>query len=578
MSRLSGLIRTRETRRWAVAALTVFALFSVLLLISHVTYDTNDDCTIVSIAAGYLTGEPDAATVFTSYGYGLLLSALYRFIPTLPWHALLLLLLNAMAQTALLAGCLSLCAHGGLKMRYGFLMFGALWLGVLMRYSVQLQFSATAGLLFAAGVLLFALPDTGVGHRARRGRQCVAAGFFLLCFALRPYVALMLAPYAAIPAALDAIGKQPAWRVHARFTLCLLLGYGALYGLDSLLYRAQPGWVAFATFDTQLTSLLDYSANTLSAKGYEAALTAAGWSPSLGQMVRNWFFLDARIEVRSLTALNTALAAQMPALPWLRRLPSLLYATGSLLRRYPMFQGNILGFGLATGVAAVSYLRRRTPLPALRAVLPLGYMLLLIAYFYGVLGRLPLRIAFALACPAYALSLPSLAQSLQAVPQSLAPTRNRLATVALAMLLLLACATVAAGGENGLTLRTQYPAGRPNAALTDAVNAYAAAHPDLVYITDFCQDYAPLRVYPTGATRNLVYWGNGVTHSPAANRQLAGLGYQNLNAERFFDPRVRLLLVGGHSSLETYLTGDYGLTALIAADQTPDFTVYQAVH
>ena len=574
MNRLSGLIRASETRRWAVAALTVFALFSALLCVSHVTYDTNDDCTIVSITAGYMTGEPDPATVFTSYGYGFVLSTLYRLCATLPWHALLLLLFNALAQTALLMGCLTLCTDTGIRLRYGFLLFGSLWLGVLMRYSVQLQFSATAGVLFAAGTLLYTLPDAGVERRARLVRRWVAAAFFLFCFALRPNVALMLAPYAVIPAVMEVWRKSPARRATAVFTLCLLLGYGLLTGLDALLYHTQAGWSTFTDYDAQLTTLLDYSANALPAKNYEAALASAGWSANLGHMIRNWYFLDSRIDTGTLTALNAAIASQMPALPLPERLWHILYATGSLVRRYPMFQFSMVSFGLIVVVVALGFLRRHMPLSSLRALLPLMYAVLLIAYFYGVLGRFPLRIAFAVACPAYVLSWQSMAESLQAVAAPKA--RNRLAAGALTVMLAFAGAAVVTGGQNGLTLRAQYPTGHPNATLTDAVNAYVAAHPDTVFVTDFCQDFSPLQVYATGATRNLVYWGNGVTHSPAANRQLAALGMQSLNAEQFFNPQVRLLLVGGQELLETYLSEDYGMTSLVITDHADAFTVYQA--
>lgn len=585
MKTLDTRLRARERNRWLFSAMTALAALAAVLWVSGLTFETNDDCSIVAVAAGYLTGAPDPATVSSAYGYGALLAGLYGLCGALPWHTLILLAGNAAGLTALLMGCLTLCAEYGASFLWGVGAWLGLFFGVLLPFAAQLQFSAVAGLAMAGALFLMATMPRAASRRAAVLRRTVSALLALLAFGLRPNVALMLCPLWAVLAAGTLLRRAPGRRGLLAFTACMVAGLCALYALDQALYAAEPDWAAFAAFDRQATALLDYNAVPLTAEQLSAAAKAAGFSDELLGMVRNWYFLDSRIDAASLARLNGALAAIRGGSAAVSP-GSVLRATASVCRRYPMFGWNLLGWAAAAGIAAVAGLRRRRWQPAVQMAAHLGYGLLLIAYFYGVLGRFPLRLGYAVAVPTYALLLPLLFEALaggggrgDARPDDASPKR-RWAAAALAALMLGGALRFAGDPADGLALRGAPGRSRQNAALADAINRYVAGHPDRIFVTDYCQDFSPLAVFGVGQLKNLIYWGSGISRSPAALRQLRALGYEELNAGQFFDGGVYVLLAGGdgaRDALTAYLAADYGLGELRLEERTERFSVYRAV-
>ncbi|MEA4928187.1 MAG: hypothetical protein VB104_05860 [Candidatus Limiplasma sp.] len=600
MKTLDGLNRQGERTRWLLAAALALLSMGVTLAVSRLTFETNDDCSIITVAAGLLTGTPRPATVSTGYSYGALLAALYGLCATVPWHTVLLLACQYGALTALAMGALTLCAEAGFAAWVGVAVYASLYIGVLLPFTAQLQFSAVAGFAATGALLLPATLPKGAGHRARAARIAAAALLWLAAFGLRPNVALMLCPLWALWGLGALLRRVPRRRAQALLAAGALALTGALTLTDQALYAAEPGWAAFTAFDREATALLDYNTAPLPAEALHTAAQAAGWSDGLLGLVRNWYFLDARIQTDSLARLNSALAAAQAADGGLG---AVLKATGSVARRYPMFGWNLLGWGLAALAACGVALRRRQGWLAAELLARLGYAILLIAYFYGVLGRFPLRLAVAVAAPTYALLWPGLAAAFapgaEALPEASAqfrplsanliakwsesrkaPTLRRAAALALAAALLGGTLTFALDPGHGLAPRWATAADQTNAALADAVNTYVAAHPDTVFVTDYCQNFAPTAIYAPGQLRNLLYWGSGISRSPVWQAQLAGLGMEQWNSQAYFNANTQVLLVGGEgprSALEQYLKADYGLTALTEVEKTAAFTVYQAI-
>ncbi|MBR5420257.1 MAG: hypothetical protein IK115_03815 [Lachnospiraceae bacterium] len=163
--------------------------FLLLWKITGFYYVANDDITMHKLAAGTITGEPDAHLVFCSYLFGLMTSALFRLVPGIDWYGLLFI------ASIFLCFCLILSRSVEvLKAKKSLLPGGieaAFLLFLLYTDSLMLfQFTVVAGIL--ASTALFRL----MSSRADKGIRDIGLAWLLLFLAgaLRAKVFFMTLP------------------------------------------------------------------------------------------------------------------------------------------------------------------------------------------------------------------------------------------------------------------------------------------------------------------------------------------------------------------------------------------------
>lgn len=550
---LKPIVHRRERDRWLLALLAALLIMAVTYALCRPIYETNDDSSIVAAASGAVTGAPYAGNGFTSYLYGALLGGLFSLNAQLPWHTLFLLGVAFLSLAALIK-CFT-CVGERLSVPAAVLwaVFAGLYAGVLLPYVAMLQFTTIAAMAASGGTGLMLCAGAGSGRAARFDRS--VAGVLLLCaFGLR-----VQSLWAAMPllAAYGVLAWLESPRRGRKTALCCgaaLVLLGLLTIADSALYRYnEPGWDAFCAYNDRLSDLLDYNNTGLVD---ELAAEAAGWPSWTTYMVRNWYQLDERMTLDSLTALTDAIAEARPA----STAVSLLRATGSVLLNYPMFSFTLAGFGVFALWAFVSLASRKRIWGCLAIVGPAAYLIVFVAYFYGVLGRLPERAAFTAACPCYVLLALSCLRAFapEAAPMGLL-SRRLAAAAACALLLLCAVPTVANAPER-LPLRWQEQSRDSARALSGRMCAYACAHPDRIYVTDAPLDHDPFYVYGNALPVNLIEWCNGMFHSPMYQEKLRVLGFDSFTSRTLLKEGVYLLLSGEGvlNNLKGYLEAEYG--------------------
>ena len=514
-----------ERKRWLAALLVVALLALVTYLSSDVVFQTNDDNAIVSAASGGVTGAPYAGNGFTSYLYGLLLSGLYRLSGGVPWHALLLSAAQLASLVCVLRSLLFVCDQRKRSPLWALLVFAGLYVGLALKFMTRLQFTATPGYCAAAlAALLWTLPE---GRRART--LCCLAGAMLMAFGLllRLKGGLLSLPVPVL-AGLAVWMKRDGTRRAAAIACAGLLALTAVtWVADGALYRAnEPGWQEQAAFDEASAVLLDYNNNDAT---YELALQETDWTPELIACVRRWsLFFDARFNTENLSAIARRLeeSASHPTLY------ELFYKTGSVFKRYAEFRYIALAFALAGLWALVRLLRRRRLWDALLLVALAGSAVLVVAYFYGWMNRFPDRVAFAYAWSAYCLAALVI---LDALADEAPLWAMRLGALALA---LATVATFAVRPGDALVLPSSGREAR--ARLTTEVNAYAAAQPDVLFVTDITQSFYAFSTERPSV--NLLEWGSAMMRSPMYCRKFEALGYANgFACENLADDSVRLL-------------------------------------
>lgn len=534
-----------EKMRWLAALAAVILLAAVTYSLSDVVFQTNDDNTILAVVCGGVTGTPEAADGFTTYGYGWLLSRLYSLCPSLPWHALLLTAAQWAALTALLRSLL------GKNPWLGLAGFGALYAGVAMKFMVYLQFTATAGFCAAgASALLLTLPD---GRRGRRFCMAFAMGLMLFALLVRRESGLLALP-APLLCGLYRAGRGDR-RTLAACGALLVLAAGIWLG-DNALYRQNvPDWQEQQTFDEASAQVLDYR-NTK--QTYQLARQVTDWTKPLCDCFRNWNLLfDRRFDTERLSqVVQAAEEAETPP-----GVVQIAHKTLSLLKNYQEFGWNALAFALLSGWLAWSFLRRRDWLGVLLVCGLWLFVLAVTAYFYGLRSRLPDRVALVYALPVYA-ALLTLAMGQ--------------AKKGAALLLLVCAAAVTVAVQPQDVLVRQNARRQRLAEATRQVNAYAAAHAQNLYVTDVSQNgYAFENLVPPV---NLVEWCSPLIRSHAYRQKFALLGYpEGLDTLNLADEGVYLLMESGASvnRLAAVLAADGLDWTLETVEQTAYFTVWR---
>ncbi len=187
----------RRQEPYLLAACSVFAVFFLLCFFRRLApfvYQTNDDLFLRMIASGEMSGEPESRLHFISYPAGLLLSLLYRSLPSLPWYGLflcasfcltLVLVLYALLrrEKTLSARCLTV------------LLFCMLSYSFLFVHIASLQFTTSAGIAAAGALFLFSLSAPSASFRETLKNNACFLLLSAYAFCIRNQVLFMCLPF-----------------------------------------------------------------------------------------------------------------------------------------------------------------------------------------------------------------------------------------------------------------------------------------------------------------------------------------------------------------------------------------------
>ena len=550
-------------------------LAGVLMLLSFVfcrlVFETNDDNGIIAITSGAFTGSPYAGNGYTTYLYGALLASLYTTISSVPWHTVLMQIAIFFSLAAMIRSVACICEQNKVSKWLGSSVFVALYMGVLLQYVVTLQYTTVAAFAAASGMGLLLVAQQKGSTCKQKGTVVVAIFLFAFSFCLRTesfWVSmLMLVIFTVLQSMELRLGRPLA------LVLGILLGAGALTLVDQTLYRAnEANWDAFRVFYELRCQLLDYHNTDFM---QQVATQVLHWPSALVSILRNWYLLDEHTTVTQLKTLLDTVQAAMPD----ATISSLLKSTASILRRYPMFAFNFMAFGAWSLYAGIRYGKHKQWFALLRLVTPFLFVVVFIAYFYGLLGRLPQRAAFAVACPAYLYlmiaSIPAWCTFEEHEGICARRLYPRVAIFGVCLLLLAGVGTLAEAGEQQLPLRWQQAGQDKREVISQTIRDYANAHPALVYVTDIPQRYGPCYTGEMAAV-NLFEWGHAMQGSDSIQAKLNANGLNTLTTDALFDNRFCLILSDSKVTLFLdYLDTLYPHVSLTAVDAGQGYSVYQ---
>ena len=159
-------------------------------------YDINDDVAMRNVAAGVITGAPDAHLLHIKYLLGLVISGLYQCFPGLDWYGL------TMIGVVLLS--FALCLYRGLVSEKG-IFWKIIYAGIALLLMTALgtqhvsafQWTTAAGIAGAAGIFLFYTAGEGTDWQIRM-EEGIAVFLVLVSLLIRDDVFFITVPAAAL--------------------------------------------------------------------------------------------------------------------------------------------------------------------------------------------------------------------------------------------------------------------------------------------------------------------------------------------------------------------------------------------
>lgn len=239
-----------------LTGLYFFAVYQNLPFI----YDINDDVAMRNVAAGVITGTPDAHLLHIKYLLGLVISGLYKTLPGLDWYGLVLIGIMLFAFSMVLYR--GLAAEKGLiwKAAYtaaAFLLFTCT--GV--QHITAFQWTVAASMAGAAGIYLFYTSRTEERFQMIL-EEGIAIFLILTSLLIRDDVFLMTVPVAALCfwwkyGSFEKSGKWPLTLHHLWVPAALLTGTVLILGVEAFAYR-DPAWREFRSYNVDREAIMDY--------------------------------------------------------------------------------------------------------------------------------------------------------------------------------------------------------------------------------------------------------------------------------------------------------------------------------
>lgn len=256
--------KARMAAAFLLALLITAVYFAFAYTRMPFIYDINDDVAMRNVAAGVITGTPDAHLIFVKYVLGILISGLYRGFPGWDWYGIVMIGIILFSLAVILYRGLAEKKSIIWKIVYtaaALLLFTCIGL----RHIAVFQWTVTAAFAGVAGIFLF-YTSTTEDRFQNLCEEGVSVFLLLLCLSVRDSVFMMVLPAAALCfwwrhgsfrwEKLRA-GKWPFGLRHWGVLLALILGTAAVLGVEKYAYRSQE-WQEFLSYNTDRSTIMDY--------------------------------------------------------------------------------------------------------------------------------------------------------------------------------------------------------------------------------------------------------------------------------------------------------------------------------
>lgn len=340
--------QSKESGRIVVSLLLTACLFLILWVAVPLTYQVGDDAYYRSIVAGYVTGVPDAHTVFMGYAVSELMSGLFRIAPSIPWYDIISYSILLLSTVAIIKSLFKATHRNGVSQSCS-LLIGLLSLIGLLAYPIAVvNFSTTSAIAGAASVAVISelLKSKDDGRITVFADGLLFLFLAVLSFEWRVLMFELSCCFIVVVAVCRIVwGDKRVKKAVIGLLGALVIALIPLIMVDTQAYDSTE-WKNYISYNTARAHYMDYSHPSWDSAKDEYA--AEGWTENLIKLVENRFLMDEDINEDSLRALASEHSSISEAVDFLL----------SFIKSRPVVQGYIVAGILLAVLVGLSWMRR----------------------------------------------------------------------------------------------------------------------------------------------------------------------------------------------------------------------------
>ncbi|HVP20753.1 MAG TPA: hypothetical protein VMS73_02715 [Anaerolineaceae bacterium] len=270
------------SRNSTASFFSTLAFFLIFFIFFRPGYVINDDINMLSIASGYLGGQPNPYLVFSNVLLGFFLLPFFQLRSPINWEIILFFVIHFLSTWALLDVIYSRRIKTAIK------ALAVVFVLVFVAYfSINITFTTTAAIAIIAGFCQVTSALLVHPNQSKLSALISGGGLILLGSLVR-FTSLF--PILAVGLPILVINYRSI-NIRKMAVTFLIIGMfvAACYIFDTAYIQSSPDWKSYDLFNKVRSQLLD---TPRARNGNQAVYNAIGWTQNDAHVFGGWFFLD----------------------------------------------------------------------------------------------------------------------------------------------------------------------------------------------------------------------------------------------------------------------------------------------